>query len=689
MRATLPLEVLHAIRLPTWHALLVARGRPRGLTPTASHAQIASALATTDLPVPLARAIFTILAFAIEAARSDLYAAAAALAHPTTSPPWSDATSPADLVAALLASAAAATKDDAIAEVLAAAQILRDRAFRPRATYVYVGAPGDDAHIGEPTQYVKPLAAAVTAWGAKIGFGAVHSVSAHAVSGVLHYEIAHEDRATTLFVDGAPRVVRPLRSHAMTYEPAARWLAITTDCMEAVTPLATIAGAVFFDSPRHFLDTPAIDLWKLQELGAAALSVRELAAKVTVSAINATWQSGKPHTVTLHGPDFFKALDRYKIRIEGGGLDLFTLRGKLPANDGGPAQCDVVLRPPHLLSMSEPEAAPLMREFLDYAHITNPEPRLHDFFSLQPWNESPAGWIAAEGEAGFAQLRKSGLLKADPSNRAVTPPDHPHAARTATAYPLRGKKYLAWSPDPTVAPFVVSEESLVTYVLQFGKLGAVVAAALGLDGPAAKLDDDGVLYCGRRALGPTYVLVFLLTRRIRPATVERLREAAGHGHAVLVAPAGRMERHGLHQIAMPKLAGPWQPLVGAIVRALHLEAHVDTTLYAPADARIVLHRATMRAWVDGVKCLLTESLFRLLDFFLQHPGEPSNTKDIAEYVAKGRQHEDTTRKAIDSLGAAVEKSFKASKKKPPADLASFITQPRRGHYVLNVVGYAD
>ena len=201
----------------------------------------------------------------------------------------------------------------------------------------------------------------------------MHLVSAHAVSGVLHYEIAHEDRATTLFVDGAPRVVRPLRSHAMTYEPAARWLAITTDCMEAVTPLATIAGAVFFGRPRHFLDTPAIDLWKLQELGAAALSVRELAGKVTVSAINATWQSGKPHTVTLHGPDFFKALDRYKIRIEGGGLDLFTLRGKLPANDGGPAQCDVVLRPPHLLSMSEPEAAPLMREFLDYAHITNPE----------------------------------------------------------------------------------------------------------------------------------------------------------------------------------------------------------------------------------------------------------------------------------------------------------------------------
>jgi hypothetical protein len=58
---------------------------------------------------------------------------------------------------------------------------------------------------------------------------------------------------------------------------------------------------------------------------------------------------------------------------------------------------------------------------------------------------------------------------------------------------------------------------------------------------------------------------------------------------------------------MPKLGGPWEPLLGAIVRALKLEAHVETTLYAPADARVVLHRATMRVWIDGVLCAaLTE-----------------------------------------------------------------------------------
>jgi hypothetical protein len=216
-----------------------------------------------------------------------------------------------------------------------------------------------------------------------------------------------------------------------------------------------------------------------------------------------------------------------------------------------------------------------------------------------------------------------------------------------------------------------------------------VAASLGLAAPAAKLDDDGVLYCGRRALGPTYVLVYLLTRPIRPATVERLRESAGHGHAILITPEGRMQHHGLHEVAMPKLAGPWQPLVGSIVHALRLATHVDTTLYAPAGARIVLHRATSRVWIDGVKCALTETHFRLFEFFLTNPREPSNTKDIADYVAKGRPHDDTTRKAIDSLPAAVDKAFKAGGATPPADLATFVTQPRRGYYMLNVPGFVD
>jgi DNA-binding response OmpR family regulator len=141
---------------------------------------------------------------------------------------------------------------------------------------------------------------------------------------------------------------------------------------------------------------------------------------------------------------------------------------------------------------------------------------------------------------------------------------------------------------------------------------------------------------------------------------------------------------------MPKLAGPWHPLLGALVRALHVEAFVDTTLYAPADARVVLHRSTLRVWLDGVACtLVTELQFRLLEILIIHAGQPVHTKDVAAHIARGNFHEDTTRRALEGLVSAIEKSFKAQKRKAPKDVGELIGMPRRGYYVLRVMGFVD
>jgi hypothetical protein len=692
-----PLEIAISVPLATWKALFDARGYPPALTAARfakvnlAAAAVADALGSPDLPLPLRRALHVLLAFATEAARVDIYSAAEALGYPA---PFRDAVSPADLAALLLAASA---NDAAAREILEVAQVLRDRSFRPLTTQIYVGAPQRDAELGEPASYEEAWRRELTAWCARRGFGAVVRVRSQARGDVLVVEVVHEDRVVTHATataspDFALVSHRPLRSHALLYGATSRRLSITTDCLEAMTPLASIAGRVFFGDPRHFLDEPAVDLWKLQELGAAALSVPALADKLTASAIGGTWRSGKKHDVTTRGRgrDLFDALERYKIRIEGGELDLVTLRAKVHASDGGPDQCDVALRPPHLLTVSEPELAPLLHEFLDRALITSPEPRKRDFFSRQPWIDTRAEWVRDEGEAGFAALVAQGLLRADPTNRAVTPPAHPHAGRTARAYPLRSGKLIAWSPDPTIAPFVVRDEDLVVYALSFERLAATVAGALGLEGEATALDDDGVLFCGRRALGPTHVHLFLLTRRIRPATVERLREAAGHGHAILITPERRMKKHGLRQVATPKLAGSWRPLLGEVIRALKLEPLVDTTLYAPEGARIVLHRATQRVWIDGVPCAkVTEMSFKLLAFLVAQGTASVHTRDIALHLRGGHWHDDTTRKAIDALYGAIEASFKALKKEPPRDLRALLAKPKHGQYALTVLAFAD
>jgi hypothetical protein len=47
---------------------------------------------------------------------------------------------------------------------------------------------------------------------------------------------------------------------------------------------------------------------------------------------------------------------------------------------------------------------------------------------------------------------------------------------------------------------------------------------------------------------------------------------------------------------------------------------------------------------------------------MEREGSEVYTKDIADHVARGRAHEDTTRKQIESLVAAIEKSFKAARR---------------------------
>ncbi len=696
MRAALSAEAIYSIRISSWQALFAVFGLPPGVTrATSSHAAIAAAIASSDLPAALARALHLVAAFAIPAGRVEIENAASALGYAKRLPP---ATSPADLMAALVT---AAQSDDVIAAIVEAAKIIRGRSFPPRLTNVHLGAPGVDAAIGDPWQYTDPMKRAVGAWCAETGRGSVIDVVAHGDLRRAVLDIIHEDREETILTRApdaaaapiATTIARPVRSHRVVYESEGErgLLWITTDVPDALMPLARIAGDVLFGDSRHFLRESPYTLWPLQNRGKDALELPSLAADLaSVRAISGTWHSGKKHAMTPRGKDFFEALARYKIRIDGGRLDAITLRAERRKHDGGPPQFDVTLRPPHLLTCSEPELAPLMNEMLDAARITRPEAPLIDFFSRQPWIHPRAPWIESEGEGAFEALVARGILVADRSNRAVAHPEYPYAGRLFSAYELSDGRFLAVSADVPIAPFVVDAEELVVYRLAFEKLAALVAEALGLGGPAITLDDDGVLFCGRREIGPTYVLLFLLTRPIRPATVERLRTIAGHGHAVLITPRARMTEGGLRQIAMPPLIGPWRPLLAEIVRALDVASVVDTLLYAPADARVVIHRATTRGWIDGTLCdQLSESHLRLFELLALHPGQRVHTKDLAEHITQGSGNADTTYKTIKSLWEAVRRSFKAQKKKPPKDLEKFIEMPKHGCYRLSVIAFVE
>ncbi len=698
MRAHLPIAIIHSIRIPTWHALFAVRGYPPGITPAIHlHAPIANALRCDDLPVPLARAIFAISAFITEAGRTDIYAAAHALGFPTR---WLDASSPADLVAHLLASSAT---DAAVETLLLASKRLRDRHFRPISEYLFVGALAV-AGAAEPVlvarAHTHAWREAFAVWSVGRDFGAVVAVFAYAVDGVLRFEIVHEDRVATHLVAGPASKTgeptfdvtsfRPLRSHLVSYEPAKARLSVATDCTEAVVPLAQMAGDILFGDVRHFLDANGVDLRTFQRHGKDAI-VDTLRGKVTSAlAMHATWNSGKGHVLTPRGPDLFEVLDRYKIRTQGGKYEQITARVHFARPGGAPPECDASLRPPHHVTLSEPEAAPLVHELLDRARITNPAPLVRDLYWQQPCSASRVEWIAYVVLEAFEAMVRDGLLVASNENRSVAHPDHPNAGPIATAHEIEDGKFIAWSPDPTIAPFLVDASALVVYELKFDELAAAIAAALGLEGPSSGLDDDGLLCCGRRLLGAYPVVLFLLTRPPTALGIERLRDAAGTGKTVILSPDGYDPIRGLHRVVMPSPAGPWRPLLREIIHTLKYEAFVDTTLYAPPDARFVLHRATMRVWLDGILCVaLTEAHFRLLEILIEYAGQPVYTKDIAERIAKKNRTDNTTSNAVMSLDKALEKSFREVKKKLPKGLATLIATPKYGWYQLTVNGFVD
>jgi hypothetical protein len=182
----------------------------------------------------------------------------------------------------------------------------------------------------------------------------------------------------------------------------------------------------------------------------------------------------------------------------------------------------------------------------------------------------------------------------------------------------------------------------------------------------------------------------LPTRPIRRATEKRLSEAAESGHAVLVVPEGRIKGGALRQLPMPNLAAPWFPLLGGIVRAFALQSKVETFLYAPADARVVLHRATTRMWVDRVLCKqVTDKAFKAIEALIVHQGQAVHSKEIAHFIAGRLANDDTTRKAVNAFKAAVKRAYRRAKKRIPADLDDFVDTPRHGHWSLTVKGFVD
>jgi hypothetical protein len=178
--------------------------------------------------------------------------------------------------------------------------------------------------------------------------------------------------------------------------------------------------------------------------------------------------------------------------------------------------------------------------------------------------------------------------------------------------------------------------------------------------------------------------VSLPTRLCRASAAERLRRETAPGHAVVLAPEGRIIGRGLAHVTLRSLAPPYAHLLGDIVRALGLVDAVAPTLYAPPGARVVLHAKNGVAYVDGLLIARASvNVVRLLDYLAQNTGQIVTSRGIKEYVSPKAKDDAIARKTVAEFVVAVSESFRDAKKKPPKDIDRFIVQARHGEYRLD------
>ncbi len=671
-------ETLFTVRLETWRRFFDAHGAPELL--------IGSLATVADVDDFVVRGVFTdavldqlafIEAFATEKAREAIYEAAAAFDYRGA---WRDCVSPADLAATC---SAQLSTDAPLRRVVAAARTRVARWFTARTWLCFVGRK--KLAIGDPAQYAAAIEAELDAWARATDRGPWVRVRAGGTSRKARFELAHEDRAsgTSVIADAALAlgVSRPIRSHLVTYD--GERLYVWTAMPEIALALVERLGRVLADDSDWFFSRGAVSTAPLQRASEEGKLAKHGTTFSSVDFIGGLWDSGDDYSLSPRGVDAFLAFKAHGIRIDGGAVRLATLRGFTAPPIAGPRSADYAIRPPYTATCSEPALAAAFLRFADALGVTAAAPVRSDWFAFAPYKHDLDGW---EGLTDLEAVIKAGILVEDAeAPRRIAHPRHRHAGRIATVFDLPGGGKYALSDDPLFPAFLADPAQCVTWSLDFKVLCALLARDLGLSGGSSKADEDGILFLGERDLASTHVRVYLATRACRESAAERLRLESTPGHTVVLVPEGRKIGAGLAHVALRSFAPPYRSLLGDIVRGLRLVDSVAPTLYAPPDARIVLHRKNGVLYVDGLLVARASTkVFRLVDFLSQNLEQLVTSRQIHHYVSGKSTDDAVGRKTIDEFLTAVIESFRDAKKKAPKGLQKFILQDRHGEYRLAV-----
>jgi len=675
----LSLETLWSIRAETFARLFDVHGTPTGVKLGAKLEVIEAGLVRSAVSPALAERAAHIEALATPLGQTALYQAAAVVGGGRDAT-WTDAVSPADLAAIVVAHAGL---DPVSAEVVELALERVAREFPARTWYQFVGR--DAFAIGAPARHEKKLTAAVTSWGERTDRGTFARIRTFGDARKAHFELAHGERASSAVVvkGGAPATapLRTIRSHLFTYEAPTRRLFVWSAQPEVVLELVELFARTVVGDEAWFFSQAAVALEPLQALAAQKKLPAPGAPFASASVIGFMWDSWRGHTMSPRGDDAYEAIATHGIAIDGGALRLATVRAHPMAAAHATRAADLSMRPPYTITCSSPELAPALLRYADKLGTTRAARTVRDLWGRAPFVDSPSGFSDLPD---YDACLRDGILVPTSASRRAAHPKHPHAGRIAKVWPTRrpGTSF-AIADDPLFPPFFVKDAELESLTIDFACLAARFADECRLRHPATALDQDGALVLGDWDPGGARARFIVPTRPLAKGAVARLRAEARGAHVVALVPDGRSS--GLVDVPLMNLAGPYRQALRDAVAALGIADDVPPTAYVDADTRLVVREKAREAWLDDTRCTrLHDNHVRMLIALGRAPLQTATSRELGDAIGDWRDNS-AARKTFLSLPGALKRSFDAVGVKPPKDIGVLVVKgKKKGVYRLAV-----
>ena len=443
------------------------------------------------------------------------------------------------------------------------------------------------------------------------GLGEHVQVRAYRRDELLVFQVLHTYRTRNPLAvlhgeDGRRQIrYRPVHGDIVRYDPRTGRLRVAARAPSLVAPYRRIMGAVLFEDPAFFSADEVCNLRVLQEKRRTALRCDRVRGVFFVRLVECLWARGDS-LVTIRAHDCFEEVERLQLPFEEGQLMAAKLKVSVAGKSTRPVS--VTIQVPSKVEVSNKKHEQLIDELLEAMGVrVGPAREAESLWTLAPWRQRRARWIAAIGALQVDEWVARGLL--EPVRLGgVAHPDAPGAGPLLRVEEMDGAQTFGTSLEPSLPSRSLSATDVEGLALDPRRLTELLAARLRLTGRTSVGSAEAThALLGDLAVGERWFQVVVLLRQPRPTTSLEIRSLRKSAEQVVVVPPGAGELPGLATIEQNVLAPGFDrgTLALAIARHHNLEDTLRATETAPAGTELVVDLVEEEVWVYGERIPLT------------------------------------------------------------------------------------